>query len=85
LALHPFGVRTFIVMKPLVFLASDELPRFNQWAMVVTPLGHCLGFRNAAGEWRQVRDGSPLKDVQSWYPMEDEQANAMQSEGNIAG
>jgi len=75
----------FIVMKPPVFLASDTLPRFNQWAMVVTPLGHCLGFRNAAGEWRQVRDGSPLADVQSWYPMEDEQADAIQSEGKTAG
>jgi hypothetical protein len=73
------------MMKPPAFLASDTLPRFNQWAMVVTPLGHCLGFRNAAGEWRQVRDGSPLEDVQSWYPMEDEQADAMQPKGKIAG
>ena len=67
------------MMKPPVFLISDNLLRFGQWFMVVTPLGHRLGFLDPAGEWRQVRDGSPLKDVQSWYPMDGEQADATQS------
>ena len=66
------------MMKPPVFLA-DNLPPFGQWAMVVTPLGHCLGFLDPAGEWRQVRDGSPLEDVQSWYPMDNEQVDAMKT------
>ena len=68
-----------MMMKPLTFLTSDNLLRFSQWFMVVTPLGHRLGFLDPAGEWRQVRDGCPLKDVQSWYPMDGEQADAMQA------
>jgi len=67
------------MMKPPAFLTIDNPPPSGQWAMVVTPLGHCLGFIDTAGEWRQVRDGSPLKDVQSWYPMDSEQLGAMQS------
>jgi len=72
LAAASFGVGKFIMMKPPVFLASDKLPHFGEWFMVVTPLGHRLGFRGPAGEWRQVRDGSPLEGVQSWYPMDGE-------------
>ena len=67
------------MMKPPVFLTSDNLLRFGQWFMVVTPLGHRLGFLDPAGEWRQVRDGSPLKDVQSWYPMDNEQVDGMKT------
>jgi hypothetical protein len=76
-----FGVGKSIMMKPPVFLASDKLPHFGEWFMVVTPLGHRLAFRGPAGEWRQVRDGSPLEGVQSWYPMDGEQAHAMQTSG----
>ena len=66
-------------MKTPAYMTSDKLPRWGQWVMVVTPFGRCLGFLDPQREWRDARDGSLLKDVQSWHLMEAGQAHAMQS------
>ena len=76
-----FAVGRFTIMKPPADMASGKLPRWGQWVIVVTPLGRCLGFLDPQGEWRDARDGSLLKDVQSWHLMEAGQAHAMQSAG----
>jgi len=81
LAAASFAVGNFSIVKPPAYLVSDNLPRWGQWVMVVTPLGHCLGFLDPNGDWRDARDGGLLRDVQSWHLMDDEQAHAMKSAG----
>ena len=55
---------------------NDNLPRWGQWVMVVTPWFRCLGFLDPQGEWRHTDDGSMIEDVQSWYPIDPDQKAA---------
>lgn len=55
------------IRSPALFSVNDKLPRWGQWVMVVTPVFQSLGFFGPDAEWRHVRDGSPIEDVQSWY------------------
>jgi len=66
-------------MKMAASFANNKLPRWGQWVMVVTPLGSRLGFLDPQAGWRDARDGSLLGDVQSWHPMDSEQAPAMRT------
>ena len=57
-----------------IYPVNDQLPRWGQWVVVVTPEFHCPGFLGPDGQWRSTRDLSPIEKVQSWYLVDADEA-----------
>ena len=59
--------------RSAIYSVNDRLPCWGQCVAVVTPYFQCRGFLDPGGEWHDIRDGSVIQNVQSWYLIDAEE------------